>query len=122
MFFRYNIFIFYFLRIKVVYFSKNFCCQIHFLDLFYQIMFCAPFYITYYNNFLFLTTIIFCFLYFFKELGALFLRCNFSKYDLLIIAFLSTFVTCGGWLARSYFFFRGPCSSKINKNIFSKEA
>ena len=86
-----------------------------FLDLFYQNMLCAPFYITYYNTF-------FCFLYFFKELDVIFLKYNFSKYDLFITAFLSAFVTYDAWLARSNFFFRGASSSKIDKNIFSKEA
>ena len=106
---------FYFLRIKVIYISKNFCYQRFFMDLFNQNMFCAPFYITYYNIF-------FCFSCFFKELGVLFLKYKFSKYDLLIIAFLSAFLTYGAWVARSKFFFRGVCSSKIDKNIFSKEA
>ena len=42
----------------------------------------------------------FCFLYFFKELGVL-LKYNFSKYDLLVIAFLSAFVTYSAWFAHS---------------------
>ena len=50
-----------------------------------------------------------------KEFGALFLKYNFSNYDLLIIAFLGVFVTKGAWFARHNFSFRGACSSKIDK-------
>ena len=50
-----------------------------------------------------------------KEFGALFLKYNFSNYDLLIIAFLGVLVTKGVWFARHNFFFRGACSSKIDK-------
>ena len=45
-----------------------------------------------------------------------------EKYDLLLIAFLSPLVTYGAWFACSNFFFRGACSSKIDKIIFPKEA
>ena len=78
-------------------------------------MLCAPFYITYYNSF-------FVLLYFFKELGVLFLKYNFTKYDLLIIAFLSAFATYGARFARNNVFFRGACSFKIDRNIISEKA
>ena len=64
--------------------------------------------------FIYLTTIIFLFLYFFKELGVLFLKHNFSKHDLLKVAFLSAFVTYAEWFGHGNFFFRGACLSKID--------
>ena len=51
-----------------------------------------------------------------------FLKYNFYKYDLPIITYQSAFVIYGAWFVRINFFCRGACSSKIDKNTFSKDA
>lgn len=55
----------------------------------------------------------FCFSYIFKELGILFLKYNYSEYDLLIMVFFRVFVTYRPWFACSNFFLKCACHSKF---------
>ena len=89
--------IFYFLRIKVVYFSRLYIflllSETSFGFIFSKYALCSVLY-----NLLQQFS---CVSYISLEFGVLFWKYYFSSYDLLILAFLSTFVTYNAWLARS---------------------